>query len=302
MNNEIIKKSPISYKSKTKIVEYDNKKYAIKVKKNNTERIYDYLKNRRFYNYLAVVDYNNEYEVYPYVTEKKLAREDKAIDLVHTLSLLHIKTTTYQNTDLDKVKEIYEKNQANISYLNNYYYDLQDYIESKVYMSPADYLLIRNISRIYKSLNFSKVMLEKWYNEKQKSKKERNVFLHNNITLDHFLEDENNYFINWTKSYKGIVIYDFLNFYQNEYLKLEMTSLFEIYQSKYKYTKDEYFLFLALLSIPFKVEFTKSNYINTLKVNNLINYIESVETFTLKENEKYQKTHQEEFNKQDDNI
>ena len=297
MNNIESKKCPISYKRNTKIVNDGNTKYVIKVKKGNTEKIYDYLSGRKFNNFLASIDNNRSYEVYPYIAEKEITKEDKAVDLVYTLSLLHAKTTTYQNIDLDKVKEIYEENQFKLNYLNSYYHDLQDYIESKQYMAPGEYLLIRNISRIYMLLTFSKHMLEKWYNEKQKLKKERNVFLHNNITLDHFLENENAYFINWSKSHRGIVVYDFLNFYQNEYKSLEMSSLFEIYQSKYKYTQDEYYLFLSLLSIPPKVEFTNSNYINTLNVSNLINYVEGVEKFTSKENEKYQKAHQEELNK-----
>ncbi len=297
MSNIESKKCPISYKRNTKIINDGNEKYVIKVKKSNIEKTYDYLSGRKFNNFLASIDSNRSYEVYPYIVEKEITKEDKAVDLVYTLSLLHAKTTTYQNIDLDKVKEIYEESQSKLNYLNSYYHDLQDYIESRQYMAPGEYLLIRNISRIYMLLTFSKHMLEKWYNEKQKLKKERNVFLHNNITLDHFLENENAYFINWSKSHRGIVVYDFLNFYQNEYKSLEMSSLFEIYQSKYKYTQDEYYLFLSLLSIPPKVEFTNSNYINTLNVSNLINYVEGVEKFTSKENEKYQKTHQEKLNK-----
>ncbi len=297
MNSTESKKSLISYKRNTKIVNNKNGTYVVKVKKSNSEKIFDYLSGRKFNNYLPVIENNGSYEVYPYITEKEITKEDKAIDLAYTLSLLHTKTTTYQNIDLDKVKEIYEESINQLNYLNSYYHDLQDYIESKQYMAPGEYLLIRNVSRIYMLLEFSRQMLEKWYDEKQKLKKERNVFLHNNITLDHFLENDNAYFINWSKSHRGIVVYDFLNFYQNEHKNLEMSSLFEIYQSKYKYTKDEYFLFLSLLSIPPKVEFMRSNYINTLNVNDLINYIDGVEKFTLKENEKYQKAHQEEFNK-----
>lgn len=301
-NKEIIlnanKTKKIYYRGKAKIVDLGNEKYVIRLKSNNTKKIYEYLENRRFNNFLNQYDSTNKtYEIYPYITERKISKEDKAIDLIYTLSFLHIKTTTYQNTNLDKVKEIYEENLEKLNYLNTYYYDLQDYIESKVYMSPSEYLLIRNISKVYRVISFSKYMLEKWYKEKEKTKKERLVLLHNNISLDHFLEGEDNYLINWDKAKKGIVVYDFINFYKNEYLNLEMSSLFEIYQSKYQYTKDEYFLFLSLLSIPWKIDFKKSNYINTLEVNNLIKYIDKVEIFNSKENEKYQKAHQEKLNK-----
>lgn len=120
---------------------------------------------------MPVIENNGSYEVYPYITEKEITKEDKAIDLAYTLSLLHTKTTTYQNIDLDKVKEIYEESINQLNYLNSYYHDLQDYIESKQYMAPGEYLLIRNVSRIYMLLEFSRQMLEKWYDEKQKLKK-----------------------------------------------------------------------------------------------------------------------------------
>ena len=45
------------------------------------------------------------------------------------------------------------------------------------------------------------------------------------------------------------------------------------------------------------MDYNIRHYINTLNVNNLMNYVEGVEKFTSKENEKYQKAHQEELNK-----
>lgn len=292
----------IFYKRNTKIIESKNQKYTIKVKTNNNNKIYDYLKSRGFTDFLNCKDYNDRYEVYPYIEEKEISNEDKAIDLIYSLSFLHNTTTTYKNIDLDKVKEIYEETKKELEYLYYYYQDLQDYIESKVYMAPAEYLLIRNMSNIYILINFSRHMLEKWYKEISNQKKERQVLLHNNLSLDHFLVGDKNYLISWNKCNKGNVIYDFLKFYQTEYSRLEMSSLFEIYQSKYKYTKSEYFLFLSLLSKPYKVEFKKSNYINTVEVKKLITYLDAVRDFTSKENEKYQEAHHKELQQQNNNV
>ena len=283
----------ISYKKHTKIIETENGKFIIKLKNSDNHRIYEYLKSRNFHNFLSFKNQTEDpYEIYSYIEERKVSPTDKAIDLVYTLSMLHIKTTTYQDVDLDKTKEIYEQSVDKIAYLNIYYHDLQDYIENKVYMSPTEYLLIRNISRIYFSLGYAKETLELWYQEKNKLKRERQVQLHNNVSLDHFLESENPCLINWHRSQKGIVIYDFLNFYRNEYLTLEMNSLFELYQSKYQYTKEEKLLFFALLAIPWKIEFKDSNYVNTLNVRKLITYLVKSQILISKENEKNQKTQQ----------
>lgn len=292
MNNNCSKK--ISYKKNIKVVESNSHKYVVKLKKSNTSLIYDYLASRNFYNYLPKENNSTDtQEVYRYIEEKPESIEDKAIDLVYILSLLHIKTTIYEDINLDRIKEVYETNMKNINSLNTYYHNLQDYIENKVYMSPAEYLLIRNISQIYHLLTFSKNSLDSWYEEKKNNNKERTVLLHNNLSLDHFLEDNRAYLISWDKAERGYVIYDFLNFYKNEYNHLQMKSLFEIYQSKYQYTKEEKMLFLALLSIPWKIDFNDTNYNNTLKTRLLVNYVIKTSKFLSKDDEKNQKTQEE---------
>ena len=125
---------------------------------------------------------------------------------------------------------------------------------------------------------------------KEKETSERQVLLHNKVSLDHFIKSENNYLINWTNSNKGNVVYDFLYFFRNDYKQLEMINLFKIYQSKYPYTDDEKFLFQALIQIPWKVTFEENNYINTLKVKELLDYLEKANHLILKYNEKNQKT------------
>ena len=68
-----------------------------------------------------------------------------------------------------------------------------------------------------------------------------------------------------------------------------MKSLYDLYQSKYPFTNDEKNLFLALLAIPKEINFNNSNYINTLKVKNLVIYLNKVMVFISEEDEKYQK-------------
>lgn len=281
----------ISYYNHTKILDTEEGKYAIKVKKKDKEELFNYLKSKNF-NYCLPLENSTKdpFEIYRFIKENHLSAQEKGASLVYVLSMLHIKTTTYQEINLDNVKKVYEETIEKLNYLNNYYLDLQDYIETKIYMSPAEYLLMRNISKIYSALNFSRNILEKWYEEEIVSKKERQVLLHNNLTLDHFLNGEELYLINWNNSKRGLVIYDFLNFYKNEYLYLEMESLFDIYKSKYQYTHTEFLLFLSLISIPPKVEFTKTNYINTLEVKRLIIYLEKTNHFISKEYKENKKT------------
>ena len=206
------------------------------------------------------------------------------------LSTKSTQETYLEEINLEQIKSEYEKISNNINELLLYYYNLQDYIEINEYMSPAEYYLIRNINKIYISLNNAKHDIDKWYKLKEKETSERQVLLHNKVSLDHFIKSENNYLINWTNSNKGNVVYDFLYFFRNDYKQLEMINLFKIYQSKYPYTDDEKFLFQALIQIPWKVTFEENNYINTLKVKELLDYLEKANHLILKYNEKNQKT------------
>ena len=68
-----------------------------------------------------------------------------------------------------------------------------------------------------------------------------------------------------------------------------MENLFELYQTKYPYTEDEKYLFKALLQIPWKITFKETNYVNTLKVKELLDYLEKANHLILKNDEKNQK-------------
>ena len=277
-----------------RIINTDKGKYVIKKKNNNDRGLYDYLINKNF-NYIIEREEINDYDVFPYIEEIKMPNEEKAIELVYILSLLHNKTTFYKEVVLDKVKEMYESLTDKINYLNSYYHDLQDVIEQKIYMMPGEYLLIRNISLIYSALEYSKKSLEAWYEYKIKQKRERVVLNHNKPSIEHLLISENKQLISWNNYKRDIPIYDFLYFYKKDYLDLEMSALFDMYQSKFLYTKDEYLLFMTLLSIPEKLIFTRKNYNDTVEVYKLVKYHQKTRDFILKENEKSEKEDKDEL-------
>lgn len=295
--NELFKKlgltvKKIGYKNGNRLVTTDDGDYVIK--ENKESNIYDYLDSRGFDNYSSLIEKNNKYRIFKYEKDN-VHSSDKAIDMIYLLSMLHIKTTTYREVDLDKVKEFYESSIDEIEYLNTYYHKLQDYAENKIYMSPCEYLFIRNASSIYQMLNFSRNYLEKWYNIKISDKKERVVLINNNLKLTNFVEYDKDKFLNWDHSRKDWVSYDFYNFYMNNYLELEMSSLFEIYQSKYKYTKDEELLLYTLLCKLWKVDFMGSNYENTIKVSNLVTYVQKTLSFISKQNKENKETYEKKF-------
>ena len=71
---------------------------------------------------------------------------------------------------------------------------------------------------------------------------------------------------------------------------LNIQKMYQIYQQKYKYNKDEKLLLFSLLQLPWKIKFDKSNYINTLEVNELLDYLKKVNSLILEEHKENQKT------------
>ena len=258
-------------KSNAKII--DNK-IVIKDKKNNTiDKTYRYLKSRSFDYFPEPLLIDNRYEAYPYIEDTEEPIDQKAIDLIYLLSLLHNKTTFYREIDIDKNKEIYEDVLKELEYLNNYYTDLITLIEKEVYMSPSSYLIARNINIIFESIYFSKDNIEKWYKKIENNKNERVVNIHNNINLDHYIKSDKPYLISWNKSKIDKPIYDLLSFYKSHYLDLNFDDLFHYYENNYPLKEEERLLLFTYMAIPPKIEIENNEYKMCIKINKIIEYL-----------------------------
>ena len=251
----------------------DNK-IVIKNKVNDSiDRTYDYLKSRAFDYFPSLLDSSDGYEVYPYIEDIYEPREQKAMDMMHLLSLLHSKTTFYREVDIDKNKEIYENIINNINYLNDYYNELISLIEKEVYMSPSSYLIARNINIIFSSIYYVRDNIEKWYKKIENNKNERVSYIHNNINLDHYVKRDKPYLISWNKSRIDNPIYDLLSFYKNHYLDFDFDDLFHYYESNYPLKEDERLLLFTYMAIPPVMDKSGSEYDMCIKINKTIDYL-----------------------------
>ena len=251
----------------------DNK-IVIKNKVNDSiDRTYDYLKSRAFDYFPSLLESSDGYEVYPYIEDIYEPREQKAMDMLHLLSLLHSKTTFYREVDIDKNKEIYENIINNINYLNDYYNELISLIEKEVYMSPSSYLIARNINIIFSSIYYVRDNIEKWYKKIENNKNERVSYIHNNINLDHYVKRDKPYLISWNKSRIDNPIYDLLSFYKNHYLEFDFDDLFHYYESNYPLKEDERLLLFTYMAIPPVMDKSGSEYDMCIKINKTIDYL-----------------------------
>lgn len=290
----------ITYFEKYIIIDSENEKYLLKKKDSNKEELFNHLKQINYNYYMPLInEYSDYYELYPYYDDNISGKYTKAKEMLYALALLHIKTTTYIDYNQDELKEIYEDTNNLIDNLTKYYLDLQDYLEGIEFLSPAQYLLMKNISRIHYLLRLAKNNLEDWFKDLENV---REVLLINNVSLNNFRVGEASYFVDFKDAKNGLVVYDLVNFYKNEVLNVDFFSLFSFYNSKYNLNKDELELFYTLICIPERITFTKNNYLDTLRVRRLVDYVGVTLEFLLEKNKEYQKAYQEKLEEENENV
>lgn len=278
---EILKKYniiPFGYTKNKSVIVVDSKtgKYVLKKSSSKIKEFYNYLRLRNFY-YLP--EYYNLYErdsyyIESFIKDYDIPKYDRAEELINLVSLLHNKTTTYEEVDIDDYKKIYEETFSKIDSLVSFYNELNNYIDNETYMSPSNYLLVRNISKIYASLDFCKNELDSWYEIIKSSKKQRRVLIHNNLSLDHLLRnEEGSYLISFDKAKYDIPIIDVYKLYKSVYNDVDFETLFDLYNTKYPLHEEELKLLFIFISIPEKIEFTSDEYENCKRVFNLLNYL-----------------------------
>ena len=282
--NEILKKydlKPNYYRKNGNVTIVDSKrgKFVLKQKKENLdENIYKYLKSRNFNYYPSMInDEEDQYQISEYIEDIPMPSDQKMIDMIELVALLHYKTTHYKEVDEDDYKKIYEDITNNINYLYSYYIDVISIIETKVYMSPSEYLLARNISKIFASIEFSRGELEKWYNLVKEKRKQRLVVLHNNLEINHFIRNNNSYLVSWDKAKIDIPIFDLYKLYKKHALDFDFEGIFRTYEKNYPLLEEERKLLFILITLPDKIEFNDSEYRMCKKISRQIDTIYKTE-------------------------
>ena len=281
LNNEEINTYRYTIKSKAVIVDTDKGKFVLKEnnhKNNNIEDIYLYLKSRNFDYYPKLLKKEDRYNVYEYVEGIKMPYDQKVLDMVFLLTLLHNKTTYYKEVDIYEYKEIYEKTMKEIEDVYSHYNNLMNNIEKEIYMSPSYYLIARNISKVFASLQYSKNEIDNWYELVKNKNRQRRVTLYNNVDVDHLIRNDNLYLINWEKSKEDIPIYDFYSLYKKYALDFDFNELLKIYEEKYPFLEEEKKLLFIKMCIPDKIEFNKNELYNCIRAKEIIDYIYKTET------------------------
>lgn len=273
-------------KGNVHILDTDNGRFCLKKKCDN--KVYEtikYLKSKHFNNFVDFYsEENDRFCITKYIDDDNLLKEDKAIELIYLISMLHNRTTFYKSISLDEVKCFYEEKINQLNDIRNYYDNLCYVFDNDVFISPSKYLLLRNISLIFKSVDYSKKYLDMWYEIMKNKKSKRVVLNHNNLDLSHILISGVSYLINWEKAYFDTPVVDLCHFFRKEFLNVDIKMLFNVYLSKYQFLKEEFCLLNSVLLIPFIIEFDNYEIENSKKVYELVCYLNYIKDFVLENN------------------
>lgn len=285
--SEFLKKYNIVPKSyqkngKATIINTKNGKYVIKNKNRDNNDILKYLLSRNFDYFPKLLSNSaDDYELIEYVEDIDMPEEQKMMDMIDLIALLHSKTTYYKEVDIDDFDKIYDDINNNIAYLYNYYNDIMTIIENKIIYSPSENLLARNISIIFDTLNFENNLLNKWQEIVKEKRKQRYVVIHNNLDIDHFLKNQNNYLISWDKSKIDLPIYDLYKLYKKNNLKYDFETLLKRYERTYPLLEEEKLLFHILILLPDKIEFNNNEFEMCQKISDAIDNLYKTKDYVL---------------------
>lgn len=258
-------------KGKSTILETTCGDFIIKPKNKDINELYTYLTNRGFINYPKIIDSSrDEVNVFEYVEDIKLPKEQKCDDLIEIIASLHNKTSYFKEVSEDRFKSIYEDVLSNINYLSNYYNTLYEIGFNEVYASPSNYIFMRNYYKLNSALEYAKSELENWYSLVTSETKIRVCLIHNNLELNHLLNDK---LISWDNYMIDTPVIDIVKLYKKEWKNISFSEILERYMYKFPLLEYEKKLLFILISMPPEIKKSDNEFEKCKVVSEVMDYV-----------------------------
>ncbi len=278
----IYKPYKIVLKGNVRIFNCTNGNYVIKDKKNkDIKELYKYLNSRSFTYYPKLIEDNrSDINVFEYVEDSSIDNEQKLYDLINLISLLHNKTSYYKEITNDKVKSIYEELLGRVNYMEEYFNKMIFEIEDDVFISPSLNLLLNNSSKIFESLVFLKREIEEWYRLSIDNNKMRVCLVHNNLELDHYIKNKEEYLISWDNYIIDSPIIDIVKLYKNVYLNMDFSEPLKMYMEKFPLNEQEKKLLFIMLIMPDELSLSNNELNDVATIRKYLDYVFKTENLT----------------------
>ena len=195
--NNIANIKKIEYRDNYYII-YSDKEYYVKEISYDIDNTFNYFREINFYNYKESLDDKKLiYDIDSNFIGKKNGEE-----LIKVLVSLQEKSCIEREYNDNEKNEFYDKIHSMIDERIKYYLAIQDKIDDYDFPPPAYYLLVKNISKFYKLLQYGFSKLEEWFNNSNNDYRE--VFLIEDISFDNFYVGEESFFLDYGKDKRGL--------------------------------------------------------------------------------------------------
>lgn len=272
---KIYKPYKVSIKGKSRIFECSSGKYVIKEKcKKDIRELYKYLNSRSFgYFPKLISDNRDEINVFEYIEDASIDEEQKLYDLINVISLLHNKTSYYKEVTNDKIKSIYEELLGRVLFMEEYFNKIIFDIEDNVFISPSGNLLLINSSKLFEAMTFLKNEIEEWYKISIDNTKMRVCLVHNNLELDHYIKNNDDYLISWDNYIIDSPIIDIVKLYKSVYLNMDFSESLRLYMEKFPLSDSEKKLLFIMLVMPDEINLSSDEVKNVYIVRKYLDYV-----------------------------
>lgn len=272
--SEVFNPSKITISGKSKIIDTSEGKFVLKKKNKDIKSLYDYLNSRSFNSFPELVDELDDEYVYKALSEPSVPIEQKSTDMAKLLANLHTKTAYFKDVSQDKIKEIYENIVSNISHIDSYYETLFNNLEIKDVLLPSEQVLLEGRSKMKSLIEFLSNEAETWYKLVSDKTKERVVYCHNNLSIDHYI---NNSFISWDNYTVDTPVLDLINLYHNDFGKYNYSNFLDKYLKLFDLLDEEKHLLFLMISFPIPLNMGSNEMNNTINTSKLFDYINETE-------------------------
>lgn len=272
---KIYKPYKVTVKGNCKIFNCTSGNYVIKNKcDKDIKELYRYLNSRSFTYYPKLIEDNrSDVNVFEYIEDASIDNEQKLYDLINVVSLLHNKTSYYKEITNDKIKSIYESLLGRVAYMEEYFNNIIFDIEDNVFISPSGNLLLINSSKIFESLTFLKSEIEEWYKLSIDNNKMRVCLVHNNLELEHYIKNKEDYLISWDNYIIDSPIIDIVKLYKKIYLNMDFSEPLKIYMDKFPLNDGEKKLLFIMLVMPDEITLGNNEIQNVCTTRKYLDYV-----------------------------
>ena len=239
-------------------------------KYNNPQLIdlFEYLKSLNFY-HIPEYTIDNNFLRYQYISDLAMNNDLKIKELIKVIASLHQKTVFSKEIKEDDINNLYHKYLDHIDYYLNYYKEFfDDHVKSE-YLSPADYIIMRNYTFINSYLLKTKDVINEWYKIIIEEKRIKVSIIHNNLSLDHFILNDPNYLISWEHAKFECSLIDLVGLYQKYFYEYDFKALFTEYIANNPLDLQEKALLKLLLLINFS-NIEEDDLLKQIKNNTLL--------------------------------